>query len=84
MDDPGSPGYNFKPGTLAVRWRRNPEGLGPDFVFYYPTNPSDGHLLHSVFDCSDIHNGNTLIEELDRRGYDLSTLQFTIRKKSSK
>ena len=68
----------FKPGTLAVRWRPNHQGEGPGLVYYYPDTPADGHLLHSVF-----RRGETFAQDLEARGYDLTTLQFTIRKKDS-
>lgn len=70
---------NFKEGTLAARWRKNPDGMGPDLVFYYPTK-ADGHLLHSFFSYAKIGD-KTIIKALEERGYDISTLQFTIRKK---
>jgi hypothetical protein len=71
---------NFKPGTLAVRWRKNPDGIGPDLVFYYPTSPVDGHLLNDFFNYAKYGSDLSLVEELKRRGYDIKTLQFTIRK----
>lgn len=69
----------FKPGTLAARWRANFEGCGPDIVFSYPES-CDGSLLNSFF-CHEMVGDKTLIQELEDRGYDLATLQFTIRRK---
>ena len=66
----------FKEGTLAARWRANGDGSGPDVVIYYPC-VADGHLLNSAL-CT-----QGFIQELERRGYDLTTLQFTIRKKGA-
>ena len=72
--------YPFKKGTLACRWRRNPDGMGPDLVFYFPSSP-DGHLLHSAFNHTVVRDDRSLVAELEHRGYDITTLEFTIRKK---
>lgn len=70
----------FKPGTLAARWRKNFEGNGPDVVIYRP-NRADGALLWSALAAPMYDDGGrSFIQELEQRGYDLSTLQFTIRK----
>lgn len=71
----------FKHGTLAMRWKADPDGFGPDLVTHYPNAP-DGHLLNHALNYVDVHEGLSLTKELERRGYDLSTLQFTIRKKA--
>lgn len=71
---------NFKAGTLAVRWRPNHNGDGPGLVFHY-ARPADGHLMHQFFACSHEPGGLPLKDELEARGYDITTLQFTIRKK---
>jgi hypothetical protein len=71
---------NFKEGTLACRWRKNLGGCGPDLVFYFPRKP-DGHLLHSFFNYPAKGEKRCLVAELEARGYDITTLQFTIRMK---
>ena len=71
---------NFKPGTLAVRWRKNWEGEGPDLVYYYPKSAADGHLLNAFFCHARYGRDLSLVDELKERGYDIRTLQFTIRK----
>ena len=72
--------YRFKPGTLACRMRKNPDGDGPALVYSYDRKPNGGWLA-MVFESIDSGYGRTFAEELEARGYDLSTLQFTIRRK---
>lgn len=79
---------SFKFGTLAVRWRKHAEGRGrPGLVFWYPKRP-DGWLLHSVMaderyrpSVSGPVFEPSFVKELEARGYDLATLEFTIRLK---
>lgn len=79
----------FKPGTLAVRWQKHADGRGfPGLVYWFP-NRKDGWLVHNTFAtghyCPRVGAPGVLepsfIRELEARGYDLTTLQFTIRKK---
>lgn len=73
--------YRFKKGTLAVRWARDPDRVaGKTLVYYFPDKPDGGMLCHA-FENLDIGHGRSFAEELEARGYDLTTLQFTIRKK---
>lgn len=58
-------------------------------VLYEYCNKPDGHLLHDFFSYAKVptsdNEGNpisvTMLEELERRGYDLTTLRFSIKKK---
>ena len=70
----------FKSGTLAARWRRNHEGMGSDIVYYFPNKPDGGLLQYALTHCP-LGESRWLIDELEKRGYDLQTLEFTIRKK---
>ena len=63
----------FRPGTLAMRWRRSCDGDGPGLALFYPRR-ADGWLLYNALSTE-------FTKELERRGYDLTTLRFTIRKK---
>lgn len=62
-----------------------------DFVVEFPNKP-DGHLLNYYLYTlkpppSPLRPGETtmtLAEELEARGYDLTTLKFSIKKKESK
>lgn len=41
-----------------------------------------GHLLHHAFDIVEVFEGKSLTKELEARGYDMTTLKFSIRKKA--
>jgi hypothetical protein len=72
---------------LRARWSKKER----DFVVEFPNKP-DGHLLNRYLftltpEPSPLHPGEkrlTLLEELEARGYDLSTLKFSIKKKVTK
>lgn len=77
--------------VLSVRWSDREE----DFVIRYPRRP-DGHLAYGIF-CADRMRSNpgwknrlgespwdfdpSFVKELEARGYDLTTLQFSVRLK---
>lgn len=69
---------------LRVYWGKRAK----DVMFEYCNKP-DGHLLHDFFSYATVPSsdadGNpinvTLLKELERRGYDLTTLKFSIKKK---
>jgi hypothetical protein len=68
-----------------MRWRKNPDGDGPDFVHWFPRS-CDGHLLHLTFATGRWDSLNkcyfpSFLADLEKRGYDLKTLEFTIRLK---
>jgi hypothetical protein len=75
----------MKEDTLIVAYGYSVEG-GEDMHFINGpgTHRSDGHLLHRYFDCEwrgyDNKVTPSLIDELKSRGYDISTLRFSIRK----
>lgn len=65
---------------LKVRWGK-PEGEPPgtrDILYDYPTRKGDGALLYYVFQVIKVHEGRSLVEELKHRGFDISTLKFSI------
>jgi len=86
--------HPFKPGVLEVYWgvmKYEPE---PTIIYHRGDGCArpDGHLLASVFGCKrermDWGLGHTVhdpsfLEELEARGYDLTTLKFSIKKKQS-
>jgi hypothetical protein len=52
-----------------------------DMMFYHPKKIANAKLLAHYFSCIKCNNGDgetTLIEELDKRGFDISTLKFSI------
>jgi hypothetical protein len=46
-----------------------------DTIFWYDKHKPDGHLLH--------HHLSPLLDELDRRGFDVTTARFQIRRKEA-
>lgn len=84
-----------KPGELRVGWGAAERGDLEDVCYAWGgegANKSDAHLLHNAigssrFSPSFERPGYTvepsLIEELAERGYDLSTLRISIRKKAA-
>ncbi len=83
-------GRRISDNTLLVRWDEKQQ----DFKVWFP-NKCDGGFIMGVFCnnqiCEDCRkkikfagaSRETLIEELESRGYDPKTLRFTIKKKSS-
>ena len=55
--------------ALRVWWSKRER----DVMYDYDRSVADGHLMHN-------HMG-PLLTELDRRGFDLATVRFTIRRK---
>ena len=70
-------------GTLYAYWSERER----DVEFHFPNKP-DGHWLHAWF--SDARLGSSLrdeessmgfLKQLEARGYDITTLRFSVRKK---
>jgi len=68
---------------LTVKWSKRKR----DFIINWPGHESDGHLINRVFGNHTIRfdpfvNHNivepSLIEELENRGYDTTTLRFEV------
>lgn len=78
-----------KPGELCMFWGRLPHDE-PDVIYAWGDGVSkrDGALLNwrigSEYPPGPLDNGNlpSLLRELQDRGYDLSTLKFSIMKKA--
>ena len=71
-------------GTLLLRWDKREY----DFKVWYPCKP-DGHLLFNrmcnrLF-CPKCQCGSdiSLVDELERRGYDTKTLRFTVKRRAA-
>lgn len=64
---------------LLARWtKRGVDGApGNDFRFDFPNRP-DGHFLHWLISHAKLDGGKTLREELDSRGYDITTLRIQV------
>lgn len=75
-------GKSWNDGWLTAYWGKPSDasrGESKDLVFGFPCGP-DGHLLHGAFCHEKLASGKTLIEELKARGYDITTLQFSIKR----
>lgn len=66
-----------KDNTLAAKWSKKEN----DIMIYYP-NKCDGALLNNhLFHPRDSISCHPFIKELERRGYDITTLKFSVKKK---
>ena len=84
----------LKDGELRVYWGKPDKHCSPDVTFAWQGDPvmrADTRLLHSHFGSQrpDPHVKPlfskmipSLIEELQARGYDITTLKFSIQKKA--
>jgi hypothetical protein len=70
--------------TLWADWSKRQQ----DVVFHWPDAKADGRLLYAYLACErrefDGTWGPSLLKELEARGYDLTTLRFSIKKKVAK
>lgn len=78
-----------KPGVLSARWSRKRAygvdpvtGLRGDLEYNWGDgcSKSDGGLLHDTFSHAKNVLGSTFVDEITARGYDITTLRFSIRK----
>jgi hypothetical protein len=60
---------------LIVQWSRREK----DLLFGGPNEP-DRQLLHAAFHHAPIEAETSLMQELARRGYDLTTLRFSCKR----
>lgn len=73
-----------KPGQQIVRWGKADRHAQPDLAYAWGgdgADKSDSRMLSTFFEDTKNHAGRTLREELERRGYDLTTLRFSIARK---
>lgn len=74
-----------KPKGDLVAWWGKIKGESPDICFHWDKHVADGHLLHYFLTRPDVdRHGNVMksfIEELESRGYDITTLKFSIQRK---
>jgi hypothetical protein len=80
-----------KEGELRMAWAIDEPGNNPGIVYAWGEGcrKADGSLLHYAMDCEHVHFSITdrwgrvepaFLKELERRGYDLTTAKFSIRK----
>lgn len=72
-----------KEGELLCKYGKY---LGEESLFYcYPANSCgmrrDSRVLANAFESVKIFEDKTLVKELEDRGYDITTLKFSIKKK---
>ena len=73
-------GRRVKNNVLSARWDKF---LG-DIRYFFPAK-CDGHLLHGMLSMKRYTQHHvfdpSFIEELEARGYDITTLRFSVEKK---
>jgi hypothetical protein len=70
-----------KPGELIACWGRPDRGEDPDLVYAWGgkgADSSDGRILSNALENAVVFDGRTLKQELMARGYDITTLRFSI------
>lgn len=55
-----------------------------DIMYKWPNHKNDAIMLDTYFNYLKFHQCDTLLKELEKRGYDLTTIRFSIRKKENK
>lgn len=76
---------NYRPGELSVYWGIADSGERPDVIFSGGVGVPrcDRALMHCVFGTQREILGKfnpSLLDELQSRGYDITTLKFSIQK----
>ncbi len=71
-----------RPGELIAGWNARERDVG--FAWGGAgASKADGSLLYSFLAYLKGLHGKTFVEELEARGYDLTTLRFSIRQKEA-
>ena len=60
---------------LLITWSKKEK----DLVFHYEDHAYNGQLLHCFVNVIE-YDGQTLRQALEERGYDITTLKFSIKK----
>lgn len=69
------------PNTLSMSWSKREK----DLLINYPSKP-DGHLLHVRLNAPRFYGHEELpsfVQELEARGYDITTLRFSVKRKGT-
>lgn len=73
-----------KPGEFKITWGRVERYDRPSLIYSHggagATKP-DGHMISYILEGAKNEDGRTLAQELEYRGYDLSTLKFSIKQR---
>lgn len=70
-----------KPGMLVARYGRPSRGDSLQVCYAWGgggADKSDGRILSNALEGAHVQQGRTLCEELEARGYDITTLRFSI------
>lgn len=65
--------------ALSARWSKRHR----DLLYNFDRYPPDGHFLHGLFShvVVDGKSGRNLVQELEARGFDVTTVRFSIQRK---
>ena len=75
-----------KPGVLLAQWGRDASREPPDLIYAYGDGVprADMHILHNTLSCVRYVGAGqfspSFIDELKARGYDITTLRFSVQK----
>lgn len=73
-----------KPGQLIARFGKVDSYNDPSIVYAWGSEGAskpDSRLLSEALERAPVYDGRSLVEELEARGYDLTTLKFSIQMK---
>lgn len=74
-----------KPGELRACYGKPDRFDRPDLCYVWggpPAERSDGRVLSVAIEGLPVFEGKNLRQELEARGYDITTLRFSVRKQS--
>lgn len=69
-----------KPGELKAYWNSRESDVDFAWGGEGATKPDGGMLCHALCEQKGLYD-RTLVQELEHRGFDISTLRFSIRRK---
>lgn len=75
-----------KPGQLLARYGRADRYSRPSIVYAWGAGGAakpDSRILCAALEEIAVCDGRSLADELERRGYDLTTLRFSIQRKAA-
>lgn len=73
-----------KPGEVIARWGRPGPDETPDLVYAWGADgacKSDARMVSDALERCEVMDERGLRAELEKRGYDITTLRFSIRRK---
>jgi hypothetical protein len=76
-----------KPGEFKITWGTIERGESPSLIYSHGgegASKPDGHMISYIFEGCKNEYGRTLVQDLVYRGYDISTLKFSVKIKKTK